>query len=97
VELVGSPIKIADLLIHLPGAYYVTRQSVHDANAVRKLKKAFVKSFQYQKEKKGTCFVEVVSNCPSGWRMTPVESIKYLEEHMFPAYPLGDMKKPDGA
>ena len=88
-------LKIADLLIQLPGAYYVTRQAVHNPNAVRKLKKAFEKSFQYQKEGKGTCFVEVVSNCPSGWRMTPVESIKYLEETMFPAYPLGDLKVPE--
>jgi len=95
VKMVGHPIKIADLLIQLPGAHYVTRQAVHNPNAVRKLKKAFEKSFQYQKEGKGTCFVEVVSNCPSGWRMTPVESIKYLEETMFPAYPLGDLKVPE--
>jgi hypothetical protein len=27
--------------------------------------------------------------------MTPVESIKYLEETMFPAYPLGDLKVPE--
>ena len=91
---VGHPLKIADLLIQLPGAYYVTRQAVHDPNAVRKLKKALTKSFEYQKAGKGTCFVEVVSNCPSGWKMTPVESIKYLEEQMFPSYPLGDLKKP---
>jgi 2-oxoglutarate ferredoxin oxidoreductase subunit beta len=91
---VGHPLKIADMLVQLPGAYYITRQAVHTANAVRKLKKAFVKSFNYQKEKKGTCFVEVVSNCPSGWKMTPVESIKYIEDEMFPVYPLGDLKKP---
>ena len=49
---------------------------------------------EYQKQKKGTCFVEVVSNCPSGWKMTPVETIKYLEEQMIPMYPLGDLKVP---
>ena len=91
---VGNPIKIADLLCLLPGAYYVTRQAVYNPNTVRKLKKALIKSFEYQKQKKGTCFVEVVSNCPSGWKMTPVETIKYLEEKMIPAYPLGDLKVP---
>src|SRR5690606_18865133 len=70
VSSVGMPIKIADLLCQLPGAYYVTRQIVHNPNGVRKLKKALIKSFEYQKQKKGTCFVEVVSNCPSGWKMT---------------------------
>jgi 2-oxoglutarate ferredoxin oxidoreductase subunit beta len=41
---IGNPIKIADLLCLLPGAYYVTRQAVHTPNAVRKLKKALIKS-----------------------------------------------------
>jgi len=90
----GYPLKITELLVQLPGAYYVTRQSVHSPNAVRKLKKAVTKSFEYQKEKKGTCFIEVVSNCPSGWKTTPLESIKWMEENMFPIYPLGDLKVP---
>jgi len=90
----GYPLKITELLVQLPGAYYVTRQSVHSPNAVRKLKKAVTKSFEYQKENKGTCFIEVVSNCPSGWKTTPLESIKWMEENMFPIYPLGDLKVP---
>lgn len=93
-SLIGSPFKITDLLAQLPGAYYVTRHSIHTSNAIRKLKKAITKSFEYQKEKKGTCFIEVVSNCPSGWKMTPVETMKWIEEYMFPIYPLGDIKVP---
>ncbi len=93
-DLVGHPLKITELLVQLPGAYYVTRQSVHSAIAVRKLKKAIRKGFENQKLKKGTSFIEVVSNCPSGWKMTPVESNKWLEENMFPYYPLGDLKVP---
>ncbi|MFZ1979108.1 MAG: thiamine pyrophosphate-dependent enzyme [Bacteroidota bacterium] len=91
---VGNPIKITELIAQLPGAYYVTRQAVHTTQAVRKLKKAIEASFKYQKEKKGTCFIEVVSNCPSGWKMTPVEANKWLEKNMFPVYPLGDIKIP---
>lgn len=93
-KLIGYPLKIADMLMILPGAYYVTRQAVSSAGAVRKLKKAVKKSFEYQKLNKGTCFIEVVSNCPSGWGMTPVEANKWMEENMFPYYPLGDLKVP---
>ncbi len=92
--VMGHPLKITDLVAHLPGAYYVTRQAVHTAAAVRKLKKVFQKSFEYQKEKRGTCFVEVVSNCPSGWKMTPLEANDWLEKNMLPMYPLGDLKVP---
>jgi 2-oxoglutarate ferredoxin oxidoreductase subunit beta len=92
----GSPLKITELIANLPGAYYVTRQSVHTPAAVRKLKKAIKASFEAQKEKKGTCFIEIVSNCPSGWKMTPLESNDWMEKNMFPYYPPGDIKVPQG-
>jgi 2-oxoglutarate ferredoxin oxidoreductase subunit beta len=73
----------------------VTRQSVHTPNAVRKFKKALKKGFEYLKDERGTCFVEIVSNCPSGWKMTPVESVKYIEDKMLPEFPVGDLKTPE--
>ncbi len=95
VKLMGNPLKMTDIVATLPGTYYVTRQSVHKPANVRKTKKAIQKAFEYQKREKGTCFIEIVSNCPSGWKMTPVESNKWMEENMFPFYPLGDFKVPE--
>jgi 2-oxoglutarate/2-oxoacid ferredoxin oxidoreductase subunit beta len=93
-KTMGNPLKITDIVATLPGTYYVTRQSVHTPANVKRMKKALRKAVQYQKLKRGTCFLEVVSNCPSTWRMTPVESNKWMEENMFPFYPLGDLKTP---
>lgn len=93
-EMMGFPLKITDLVAQLPGVYYVTRQAVNTAGAVRKLKKAIAASFKYQPLKRGTCFIEVVSNCPSGWKMTPIEANEWLVKNMFPLYPLGDLKTP---
>ncbi|MBQ1957681.1 MAG: 2-oxoglutarate oxidoreductase, partial [Alistipes sp.] len=42
----GFPYKIADMLAHLDGATYLTRQSVHTPAAVRKCKKAIRKAFE---------------------------------------------------
>jgi 2-oxoglutarate ferredoxin oxidoreductase subunit beta len=94
IKTMGNPLKMTDIVATLPGTYYVTRQSVHTPANVRKTKKAIRKAFQYQKLDRGTCFIEIVSNCPSGWRMTPVESNRWMEETMFPYYPLGDLKIP---
>ncbi len=88
----GFPFNITALISMLPGAYYVTRQAVHTPTAVRKTKKAIQKALQHQRDGKGYCLIEVVSNCPSGWKMTPVVSNQWMEEHMFPHYPLGDLK-----
>ena len=91
-DLNGNPIKITELVSQLPGTYYVTRQAVHTAANVRKAKKAIMKAFENQKLKKGLSFVEIVSNCNSGWKMPPVDANKWMEENMFPFYPLGDLK-----
>ena len=92
VDLNGYPLRITELLATLPGTYYVTRQSVHTPANVRKAKAAIKQAFQNQKEGKGLSFVEIVSSCNSGWKMTPVQANKWMEENMFPNYPLGDIK-----
>ena len=88
----GNPLKVTELVAQLPGTYFVTRQSVHTHKNVRKAKKAIKKAFENTRLHKGTSFVEIVSNCNSGWKMNPIESNKWMEEHMFPYYPLGDIK-----
>ncbi|MFA6570411.1 MAG: thiamine pyrophosphate-dependent enzyme [Bacteroidota bacterium] len=92
----GYPLKIGNLIAMLPGVAYVTRQSVTKPANVRKTKKALQKAFEYQKQGLGYCLVEVVSNCPSNMKMTPLESNKFVEEQMIPFYPLGDLKVPEG-
>ncbi|MDD2530397.1 MAG: thiamine pyrophosphate-dependent enzyme [Bacteroidales bacterium] len=92
VELNGYPLQITELLAQLPGTYFVTRQSVHTSAAVRKAKKAVRQAFENQKNKKGTSFVEVVSNCNSGWKMTAPKANEWMVENMFVKYPIGDIK-----
>lgn len=92
IKQMGHPLKFTELAAQLPGTNYVTRQSVHKPAAVRKAKKAVRKAFEYQKQEKGTSLVEIVSSCNSNWRMTPVEANNWMEENMFPYYPMGDIK-----
>ena len=91
-ETMGHPLKITELIAQLPGVVYATRQAVHKPGLVRKTKNAIKKAFELQLENKGTTFVEVVSNCNSGWKMTPEASNEWLHENMLPFYPLGDLK-----
>jgi len=93
VTSMGNPLKMTELVAQLPGTYYVTRQAVHTPAAARKTKRALKKAFQNQlDDKPGVSFVEIVSNCNSGWKMTPVDSNIWMEENMFPYYELGDIK-----
>ncbi len=92
VETQGHPLKMSNLLAVLDGTCYVTRQSVHTVAAIRKCKKALEKAFRNSMARKGTSVVEVVSTCNSGWKMSPADANKWMEEHMFPTYPIGDLK-----
>ena len=95
VVTMGNPLKITELVAQLPGTLYVTRQAVHTPAAVRKTKKAVRKAFENQKLNKGLSFVEIVSNCNSGWKMTPLQSNEWMVNNMFPFYPIGDIKVND--
>ena len=92
IETMGSPLKMTELIANLPGVYFVTRQAVHTHKHARKAKKAIKKAFENTRLKKGLSFIEIVSNCNSGWKMTPNESNIWMEENMFPYFPLGDIK-----
>lgn len=92
VALHGNPLKITELLAQLDGTCYVTRQSVQSAAAARKTKRAIRKAFENSALGKGTSFVEVVSSCNSGWKLSPVKANEWMVENMFPQYPLGDIK-----
>ncbi len=92
VQMMGNPLKMTELVAQLPGTFYVTRQAVHTPSNVRKAKKAIRKALENQKLKKGLSLVEIVSNCNSGWKMSPVQANQWMVENMFPFYPLGDIK-----
>ena len=74
------------------GTAYVTRQSVQSVPAIRKAKNAIRKAFENSLAGKGSNLVEIVSTCSSGWKMTPQKSNEWMQENMFPYYPLGDLK-----
>ena len=92
IPLNGYPLKITDLLAQLEGVCLATRQSVETVAAVRKAKKMLRLAFENAMAGKGTSLVEFVSTCSSGWKQTPKESNQWMKEHMFPYYPLGDLK-----
>jgi 2-oxoglutarate ferredoxin oxidoreductase subunit beta len=93
---VGHPMKMSEFISSLPGAFYVTRQAVNNHTAVRKTKKAIMNAFKYQKLNKGISFIEIIGNCPSNWKMTPLQANEYVNTHMIKTFPLGDVKLPKG-
>jgi len=89
----GYPLQIAELLAILPGVIYVERCAISGVAGVRKTKKAIKHAFELQvNNAPGLSLVEVLSPCPTYWRMTPPKAMEWIEKEMVKAFPLGQLK-----
>ena len=94
-SLAGFPMRVCEMLATLRTPAYVARCSVHTPQLMVQTKAAIRRAFELQEEGRCFTFVEVLSTCPTNWGMTPVQSLKWLQEKMMPYYPLGVFKDPD--
>jgi 2-oxoglutarate ferredoxin oxidoreductase subunit beta len=92
-DLQGYPLNVSELIACLPGATYVERCSLHDPAHIRKSKKALKHAFELQlNNEKGLSLVELLSSCPTGWKMSPAKSVQWIEHDMIANFPLGRLK-----
>lgn len=90
----GSPLRVCEMLATIEGATFVERTSTHNVLNINRTKKAIRAAFENQINGGGFSIVEVISNCPTGWGMTPVDSLSWMEENMLEYFPLGNFRKP---
>jgi len=89
----GWPLQVSELLALLPGTIYIERCAVHRPAEIRKAKKAIKHAFGLQlSDAPGLAMVEVLSQCPTAWRMTPKQAVEWVENRMTKAFPLGCLK-----
>jgi 2-oxoglutarate ferredoxin oxidoreductase subunit beta len=87
----GFPLRVCELLTTLESPVYIERVAVNSPKNITKAKAAIKKAFQYQIEGKGFTFVEILSPCPTNWKMSAQESLKYVDK-MMEVFPLGVFK-----
>jgi 2-oxoglutarate ferredoxin oxidoreductase subunit beta len=85
----GYPVKISEMLALVPGSAYIERVAVNSPAHIKKAKKAMRKAFQTQLDGLGFSLVEILSPCPTNWKMSPIESWKWVDEVMVKEFPLG--------
>lgn len=93
----GGPIKVCEMLSVLEGPSYIARVAVNKPAAVRKAKEAINTAFSRQLAGKGFSLVEVLSPCPTYWRLKPAEAMAAIDNWMVKAFPLGVFKDKEAA
>lgn len=88
----GAPMHMCELINQLDAPAYIARVTAADVPNARKAKAAVKKAFQYQLEGKGFSFVEFVSNCPTNWGMSPLESLDHVHNVVLKEFPLGEFR-----
>jgi 2-oxoglutarate ferredoxin oxidoreductase subunit beta len=90
--LEGYPIKMSEILALVKGAAYIERVAVNSPANIRKTKKAIHNAFQAQIDHLGFSLVEILSPCPTNWKMSPIEAWQWIDKEMTKEFPLGLIK-----
>ncbi len=89
----GHPVKVCEVFAMLDGTSYLERVAVNSPAAVVKAKKAIAKAFRHQLDGCGFSLVEILSPCPTNWKMGSIESCRWIDEVMSKVFPLGVIKE----
>ena len=88
----GFPTHTAEIAAQFKGVAYSARGAINTPANFQRTKKYVKTAFKKQVDGVGLGFVEVLSTCPPNWHLSPVESLKRIEEKMIPEFPLGEFK-----
>lgn len=88
----GAPLDLSEMLAIARGSVYIERTSVSSPKNIRITKKAITKAFKTQIAGLGFSLVEILSPCPTNWKMSPIDAAKRVEDIMTKIFPLKVIK-----
>ena len=76
-RVAGDPFDMLNIISQYPIAY-AARGALYDPQHINETKKMIKKGFENQRKGKGFSIIEVLSPCPTNWKMTPVDAMNTL-------------------
>jgi len=93
IETTGYPMKMCEMIAALEAPVYVARFSLHNPKGLNAARKGIKRAFELQLAGKGFSFVELLTNCPTNWKTSPLDSLDYMEQHTVPYFKPGVYKE----
>ena len=93
----GYPIRVAEIIASLDAPKYVARFALHTPKHIMQAKKGIRRALEVQVNEKGYSYVELLSACPTNWKIDPKDGPKWIEEKVIPVFPLGVFKNVEEA
>ena len=88
----GYPMKMCEIISQLDAPAYVARFALDTPANIIKAKQGLKKAFEIQMKGQGFAFVEMLSNCPTNWGLSPVKCLEWIHEHTSKVFPVGEYK-----
>lgn len=88
----GLPLDLSQMLAVAGGSVYIERTAVTTPKRILQTRKAIKKAFETQLEGKGFNLVEILSPCPTNWKMDSLEASRFVDEEMTKFFPLKVIK-----
>jgi 2-oxoisovalerate ferredoxin oxidoreductase beta subunit len=78
----GFPLHVCEVLNSLDAPVYIERVALGNSKQVMHAAKVIKRAVENQVKGLGFSFVEVLSPCPTIWKMQPVEAKRYVQDEM---------------
>jgi 2-oxoglutarate ferredoxin oxidoreductase subunit beta len=89
----GHPVHVPELLATMKGVVYCARGTVHTPKNYARTKGYLKTAFRKQMNGEGFTFVEILSACPTYWKLSPLECLERIGDSVVPEFPLGEIKR----
>ncbi len=88
----GYPVKMCEMLNALHAPVFIERVCLGDSKGIMQAGRAIRRALECQVKGLGFGFVEVISPCPTIWKMDPIAAKKYASEEMASVFPVGNLR-----
>ena len=95
-QTTGYPLKMSELISVLEAPAFVARYALNSPKGVMDAKKGIKKAFELQMAGKGFTFIELLTNCPTNWGMSPLDTLDYMNTNTIPYFVPGVYKDKEG-
>lgn len=88
----GAPLPFLEMLSLLEGVARAERVAINSASTVRRVGRAIERAMRAQLDGSGFSVVEILSPCPTHWRVEPDVAWEYVRDEMTEVFPTSVLK-----
>ncbi|UWZ85025.1 2-oxoacid:acceptor oxidoreductase family protein [Occallatibacter riparius] len=85
----GYPLRVSEMLATLEAPVYIERVGLGDNKQIAQAARAIKRGVENQVKGLGFSLIEVLSPCPTIWKMSAVDAQRWVRDVMEKTYPLG--------